>query len=129
MKTTKKLFYYCNFLLPKKAWLLAVVVLLFSSYKVSAQNEKTITGRVTSAKDATSLPGVNVQVKGTKTISVTGLDGDFSIKASTNDVLVFSYIGSINQEIKVINQTKINISFNNFNNSFMKKIIKFTVIN
>ena len=110
MKTTKKLFYYCNFLLPKKAWLLALVVLLFSSYNASAQNEKTITGTVTSAKDATPLPGVNVLVKGTKTTSVTGLDGNYSIKASSNDVLVFSYIGSSSQEVRVNNQQKINIS-------------------
>ena len=110
MKTTKKLFYYCNFLLPKKAWLLALVVLLFSSYNASAQNEKTITGTVISAKDATPLPGVNVLVKGTKTTSVTGLDGNYSIKASSNDVLVFSYIGSSSQEVRVNNQQKINIS-------------------
>ena len=110
MKTNHRLFLYCNFLLPKKEWLLALVVMLISSYSVFAQNNKTITGIVTSAKDAMPLPGVNVLVKGTNNVTVTGLDGDYSIKASSGDVLVFSYVGSANQEVQVGNQTKINIS-------------------
>ncbi len=106
--TNQRLFYYCNFLLPRKEWLLAIIVMLFSSYNLSAQ-DKIIKGIVTSVKEKTPLPGVNVQIKGAKTGIVTDVDGQYSIKASSGDILVFSYIGFNNQEITVGNRTQINI--------------------
>ncbi|WP_348812764.1 SusC/RagA family TonB-linked outer membrane protein [Flavobacterium maritimum] len=110
MITTKQLFFYCHILLRKKEWLLAIVFMLFSSNVLMAQNDKTITGIVTSEKDGMPLPGVNVLVKGTKTVSITGFDGEYSIKAGSNNVLVFSYVGSVNQEITVGDQAKINVA-------------------
>jgi TonB-linked SusC/RagA family outer membrane protein len=112
MITVKQLFFHCHFLLPKKEWLLAMAFMLFSSYTISAQTEKTITGVVTSAKDAMPIPGVNVKVKGTNSLTLTGIDGDYSIKASSTDVLVFSSVGSENREVAVGNQLKINVSLN-----------------
>ncbi|TDD99452.1 SusC/RagA family TonB-linked outer membrane protein [Flavobacterium cellulosilyticum] len=109
MLTIKQFLFYCHFLLPKREWLLAIVVMLFSSYTISAQNDKTISGVVTS-EDSMPIPGVNVIVKGSKTVAVTGFNGEYEIKASPTDILVFSYIGSVNKEITVGNQTKINIS-------------------
>lgn len=85
-------------------------MMLFSSYTISAQNDKTITGIVTSEKDAMPLPGVNVLIKGTKTVVVTGFSGEYEIKAAANDILVFSYIGSTNKEVTVGSQTKINVA-------------------
>ncbi|MCV9929588.1 TonB-dependent receptor [Flavobacterium sp. LS1R49] len=108
MITKQQLFIYCNYLLPKKEWLLAIVVLLFSSYTLSAQQAKEISGVVTSAQDKLPLPGVNIIINGTKTVAVTGFDGQYTIKASPNDVLVFSFIGFQNQEIAVGNQPKVN---------------------
>ena len=110
MITTKKLFFSSHLSIPRKEWLLAIVVMLFSSYSLLAQNDKTITGVVTLAKDAMPLPGVNVMIKGTNKVTSTSVDGDYAIKASANDILVFSYIGSTTQEIKVGNQTTINIA-------------------
>jgi TonB-dependent starch-binding outer membrane protein SusC len=112
MKTNQRLFFYCNFLLPRKEWLLAIVVMLFSTYNLSAQEAKVIKGIVTSTKDAMSLPGVNVSIKGTNTVTVTGFDGEYSIKATPKDVLVFSYIGFANQETTVGNKSQINIVLN-----------------
>ena len=109
MKTNQRLFFYYNFLLPRKEWLLAIVVMLFSSYTLSAQQDKTIKGIVTSAKDAMPLPGVNVLIKGTNKVIVTGFDGEYSIKAASNDILVFSYIGFTNQEVTVENKTQVSI--------------------
>ena len=108
MMTNQRLFYYCNFLLPKKEWLLVIAVMLFSSFNLSAQ-DKIIKGIVTSVKEKTPLPGVNVQIKGAKTGIVTDIDGQYSIKASSSDVLIFSFIGFNNQEITVGNRTQINI--------------------
>lgn len=112
MKTNQRLFFYCHFLLPRKEWLLALVVMLFSTYTITAQEARVITGIVTSAKDAMSLPGVNVSIKGTTTVAVTGFDGEYSLKAEPKDVLVFSYIGFSNQEITVGSKSQINIVLN-----------------
>ncbi|TRX01905.1 TonB-dependent receptor [Flavobacterium gawalongense] len=84
--------------------------MLFSSYTMSAQQDKIITGIVTSATDAMPLPGVNITIKGTPTGIVTGVNGDYSIKATSNDVLVFSYIGHLNQEVTVGNKSQVNIA-------------------
>jgi len=58
MMTNKRLFYYCNYLLPRNSWLLAVIVVLFSSFSLSAQ-DKIIKGVVTSEQDGMPLPGAN----------------------------------------------------------------------
>lgn len=110
MMTNKQLFYYCNYLLPRKAWLLTMVIMLFSSYNLIAQNEKTITGSITSSKDGLTLPSVNVVVKGTSRSANADFDGNYSIKANSGEVLVFSYIGFVAQQITVGNQDKINVT-------------------
>jgi TonB-linked SusC/RagA family outer membrane protein len=110
MTTNHRLFFYCNFLLPKKEWLLALLVMLFATYNVSAQQANVVSGKITSEKDAMPLPGVNVLVKGTSTAVSTGFDGDYSINAKPTDVLIFSYIGFKDQEISIDNRTKINFT-------------------
>jgi TonB-linked SusC/RagA family outer membrane protein len=64
-------------------------------------------------KDATGEPliGVNVLVKGTTNGSITGIDGDYTLtNVKASDVLVISYIGYLTQEVKVGNQTAINVT-------------------
>jgi TonB-linked SusC/RagA family outer membrane protein len=51
------------------------------------------------------LPGVSVLVKGTKSGTQTDFDGKFSIKATTSQVLVFSYIGMKTQEVAASSST------------------------
>ncbi len=55
----------------------------------SFAQEKTVTGTVTDGK--LPLPGANVVIKGTKGGVSTDVDGKFSIKAKSGDVLVVSY--------------------------------------
>ena len=57
----------------------------------SFAQEKTITGVVT--ENGMPLPGVSVLVKGTSVGTQTDFDGKYSIKASTGQVLEFSYLG------------------------------------
>src|SRR5690606_29043923 len=45
------------------------------------------------------LPGVTVQVKGTNLGTTTDAEGNFTISATSDDVLVFSLIGFISQEV------------------------------
>ncbi|WP_256013842.1 SusC/RagA family TonB-linked outer membrane protein [Desertivirga xinjiangensis] len=67
---------------------------------LSAQ-ERTITGKVTASRDKAPLPGVTVTVKGTTTRAATDINGNFRIAAGQNDVLVFTYIGFSNKEVRV----------------------------
>jgi TonB-linked SusC/RagA family outer membrane protein len=110
MKTNHRLFLYCNFLLPKKEWLLAIIVMLMATINVSAQNTQIVTGIVTSAKDKMPAPGVNILIKGTNTVTTSDLDGQYSIKAAPSDILVFSYISYASQEIAVGTKTQINVA-------------------
>ncbi|MDI5889279.1 SusC/RagA family TonB-linked outer membrane protein [Flavobacterium yafengii] len=110
MKTNHRLFLYCNFLLPKKEWLLAIIIMLMASINVSAQNTQIVTGIVTSAKDKMPAPGVNILIKGTNTVTTTDLDGQYSIKAAPSDILIFSYISYASQEITVGTKTQINVA-------------------
>lgn len=57
------------------------------------QNQRTITGTVTSAADRSPLPGVTVLVKGTATGTSTGADGRYTIQAAPGSTLTFSFIG------------------------------------
>lgn len=63
--------------------------------------QQTVTGRVI-ATDNQPLPGVSVTEKGTANVTVTDDEGRFSLRVSkTPTVLVFSYVGYVNQEITV----------------------------
>ena len=87
--------------------------LLFTNIlNVSAQ-ERTITGKVTDADDGSPLIGATVVVKESTKGTVTSLDGTYSIQVSSpDDVLVFSYVGYINKEVPVGDNTSIDVSLN-----------------
>lgn len=57
----------------------------------SFAQERVISGVV--SENGGPIPGVNVNVKGTKNSAQTDLDGKYVVKAKTGDVLVFSYMG------------------------------------
>ena len=74
------------------------------------QQGKKVTGVVV---DATGEPviGANVVVKGTTNGTITDFDGNYTIEGvSASDVLVFSYIGYLSQEITIGNQAAINVT-------------------
>jgi TonB-dependent starch-binding outer membrane protein SusC len=82
-------------------------IIFFHGVAVFAQQE--IKGVVTSADDGQTLPGVNVVIKGTTTGTITDIDGSYSIMATKGQVLQFSYVGMVTQEITVGDQTSINV--------------------
>jgi hypothetical protein len=68
----------------------------------SFQQEKLkITGTVVDAS-GTAIPGVSILVKGTFIGAITDLDGKFSLSVDPNDVLIFSFIGYMTQEVSVL---------------------------
>ncbi|MDF1559832.1 MAG: TonB-dependent receptor [Bacteroidales bacterium] len=66
-----------------------------------------VSGTVTDAADRMTLPGVNVVVKGTLTGTITDINGAYTLMASPGDVLVFTFIGYLPQEVPVGDQTVI----------------------
>ena len=73
-----------------------------------AQQKKSITGVVT---DATGEPiiGANVIEKGTTNGIITDIDGKFSLSIAPGAVVQVSYIGYNTQEIKITNQSTLNV--------------------
>lgn len=67
----------------------------------SADQKLTVKGKV--SDDEGPLPGVNIVLKGSKVGAVTDENGMFTFPQalSSGDVLVFSFLGFENQEIKV----------------------------
>ncbi|MFG4004686.1 SusC/RagA family TonB-linked outer membrane protein [Flavobacterium aquidurense] len=74
-----------------------LVLLLVLVAQLTFAQERAVSGTV-SDNTGMPLPGVSVLVKGTKTGTQTDFDGKFSIKASSSQILVFSYIGMKTQE-------------------------------
>lgn len=90
--------------------LLAVCSFVFVSFGVMAQ-DRVITGKVTSKDDGTTLPGVNVVVKGTTIGSVTDADGKYVISVpESNNVLQFSFIGMLTTEVEIGGKSIIDVS-------------------
>ncbi|HOP05304.1 MAG TPA: SusC/RagA family TonB-linked outer membrane protein [Tenuifilaceae bacterium] len=85
------------------------IALIFISEFVISQ-EIMITGKITDINDGSPLIGVSVVVKGTTVGTSTDINGSYSIRASANSILVFSYMGYETIEQKVGGQTVLNIA-------------------
>jgi len=81
---------------------LVLLVVLMAQFTFA--QERAVSG-VVSDNAGLPLPGVSVLVKGTKSGTQTDFDGKYSIKASSSQVLIFSYIGMSTQEIKASSST------------------------
>ena len=87
-----------------------LIFLLFPMFVLS-QN-KTVTGLVND-ENSSPLPGATVQLKGSESIgAITDFDGNFtiSIPSNSDQILIISYIGYLNEEINVTNQISINVN-------------------
>ena len=76
---------------------------------LSLHAQLNITGNVVSSEEDEPLIGVTVTVQGTTTGTITDADGNYSITAESDEVLVFSYVGYKTQEIPVDGRTNINV--------------------
>ena len=75
---------------------------------LTAYGQSTVSGNVTA--DGEALPGVNILVKGTTTGSISDADGNYSVNVPAgNDILVYSFVGYVNQEVSVGGRSTINI--------------------
>ena len=89
--------------------LLGFLLLGWLSNAAMAQN-RTITGKVTSAKEKEPLIGVTVGVKGTTLGTTTDADGKFAISVPANkSILVFSFVGMKKTEVSIGTNTTLEV--------------------
>ena len=101
----------------KSAIIMKTILILFMAVTTavfapanSQQNERFVQGKVI---DVTGEPliGVNVIIKGTSAGVNTDMNGSYRISVpSSENILIFSYIGYITQEIPVQGKTEINVT-------------------
>jgi TonB-linked SusC/RagA family outer membrane protein len=102
----------------RKIYLLLLMGLL-CAFQSWAQNR--ITGKVTD-KDGSPLAGVTIIIKSTKTATVTGPDGSFSITTPAKSTLVFSSVGYQTVEVAA-NTNPIDVSMTPTNNSLSEVVV------
>ena len=82
-------------------------ILFFAPTLIFAQNS--VTGTVTEQSTSLPLPGVNIIIQGTSSGAATDFDGNYLINVNTGDVLIFSYVGYVTQEIAYYGQSTIDV--------------------
>ena len=93
--------------MKKSLWIIAALLVCVG---FTEPQSRTITGKVTSAADGSSISGVNVIVKGTKHGTSTDAEGKYSITTSAHGgTLVFSFIGFQTKEVKIGTANVINV--------------------
>lgn len=84
-------------------------IVWFISTNLNAQDFK-VSGRITSAKDGTELPAVNVRIKNTTRGTVADINGFYELNVrKPGDTLVFSFIGFTATEIVVGQRSTIDV--------------------
>ncbi len=95
----------------RRSYAYALTFALFLTYNspIFSQNQpqKTISGIITDAEGP--LSGVNVLIKNSARGSISDLEGRYSVTASANDTLVFTYVGYKLREVAVGNTSILNV--------------------
>lgn len=100
--------------------LMAFILLLFCTSLIA--QERVVTGKI---KDPSGnpLPGVNVNVFGTRVSVTADVAGTFRIPVSSeNSVLVFSFVGFLQKEVKVGNESEITVSMT-YDNADLDQVV------
>lgn len=99
-----------NFIVKDRQIVLTPLIVESNNETVMSQINKTIRGKVTD-NSGVSMPGVSVVVKGTTNATVTDLNGNYTITIPNDaEVIVFSFIGMITQELQIGSMTVLNVT-------------------
>ena len=71
--------------------------------------EITVSGTVTDQSSGETLPGVNVVLKDVARGTVTGMEGEYTLTAPADAILVFSFIGYDTKEVPIEGREVINV--------------------
>ncbi|MGM0572586.1 MAG: SusC/RagA family TonB-linked outer membrane protein, partial [Bacteroidota bacterium] len=91
-----------------KKILVFISLFVFLCIQVYAQ-ERLIRGTVIDVTEDLPLPGVTIMIKGTTTGTTTDVDGNYKIRASSDDTLIFRFVGMETKEIEVGDQDVIDV--------------------
>lgn len=91
--------------------------------KIIESKEESFYSGVVFDENKLPIPGANVIIKGTKIKTHTDFNGNFSIKAKKNEVLVFSYIGYKNVKFKLKDNSQIVITMEPNSTALMGEVI------
>ena len=100
--------------LTKSYFIMRKLVLIFlfvSGLMIQANaQDRTISGKVSSAEDNSTLPGVTVVLKGTTTGTTTDLDGNYKLSVpSEGGILVYSFVGMTTQDVEIGSRSVIDL--------------------
>ncbi|KAB1156199.1 SusC/RagA family TonB-linked outer membrane protein [Flavobacterium luteum] len=96
---------------------------VFLPFSILAQSS--LEGTVVDSKSKQPIPGVNVIIKGTPNGTSTDFDGKFKLpKINKGDVVVFSYIGYVNQTITFTSQKAVTIGLDEESNQLNEVVIQ-----
>ena len=99
----------------RKSWnsgrvVLQFLVLITMLFSLQATAQNVVRGVITDQGNGEALPGVAVQIKGTPSGVVTDIDGKYSISASSDDILVFSFVGFKTTEVPINGRSVVDFS-------------------
>ena len=83
--------------------------MLFIASALFSQN-RVVKGQVISADDGEPLIGVSILVKGSKTGTITDIEGRYNINVEENSTLTFSMVGMKTIDVNTKNQSVINVT-------------------
>jgi TonB-linked SusC/RagA family outer membrane protein len=98
-----------NYLSDSLRGIIMLLLFLIMGSTAAFSQDIQISGNVTDEL-GDPLPGATITVKGTLVGTATGVDGSYSITAPRNSVLVFSFVGMETMEVRVTDQTTVNVS-------------------
>ena len=101
---------------------LRTALVLSMLFIVGCIQAQTVKGTVTDSSGEPII-GATVLEKGTKNAAVTDFDGNYSIKMSGSNPLVFSYIGMKTKEVDVKGQTTVNVVLEDEDNTLNDVVV------
>lgn len=84
----------------------------FFLFMGGALAQTTISGTVVSAEDGEPIVGAAVTIVGTKTGTVTDVDGKFTLNVEAGKELRISYLGMKDKTVKAANNLKVQLASN-----------------
>lgn len=96
-------------LFKKCNYRLLILFVLCTSYLPRGYAQNTVSGKVTDS-NGEPLPGATIVIEGTSNGAITDIEGNYTLAASSEDVLLISFIGFETQSFSVGNRTTIDIT-------------------
>lgn len=81
-----------------------------------------ISGKVVD-ENGLPLPGVQITNQQTKEVALSNAEGEFSIAATQGQTLNSSYLGFLNEEVKIANQNKLNVTLKKDEKSLSEVVV------